>query len=276
MNNHFKSFSIFLLLVATSFLHFSCEEVIELELEGTEEPLIVIQGQVVDTAGYSHVLITESLDFYNPTKAPRISNAQVSVTDDLGNVQLFREDSAGFYVPVDPNFRGEVGRIYSLRVEAKGKVLTASSELLPVTQIDSLVTRYVENRPFRDDGYYLYFFAKEPPNEENFYRWKVYRNDTLFDEFDDILLADDEFVQENIENLELPYAFEVGDTVALEQYSLNEEVFNYYNELLTLAFNDGGLFSPPPVNPPTNIEGGLGVFSASSLIRVVEIIEAEE
>lgn len=275
MNRLYLSVVFFL---GSVFCFSSCEEVIDLDLQSTEVPLIVVQGQIVDTAGYSWIQLTESLDFYTPTRAPRLSGAKVEVSDDLGNIQAFREDTAGFYVPVDPNFRGEVGRTYTLSVQAGERHLTATSELLPVTQIDSLVTRKVEGVPFKEDGYYLYFFAKEPPNEENFYRWKVYRNDTLFDEFDDILLADDEFVQENIENLELPYAFEVGDTVALEQYSLNEEVYNYYNELLTLAFNDGGLFSPPPVNPPSNIEGEnvLGVFSASSLIRMVEIIEEEE
>ncbi|MEM6298524.1 MAG: DUF4249 domain-containing protein [Bacteroidota bacterium] len=261
------------------FTAFACEQVIDLELDSTDEPLVVIQAEVIDTAGYSYAQITQSLDFYNPTAAERITNANVQVTDDLGNIFPFSEGAEldGIYLPEDPSFRGEVGRTYTLTVQANGQIFTATSELLPVTQIDSVVTRFVEESIFRDEGYYLYFFAQEPPNEDNFYRWRVYRNDTLFDEFDDILLADDEFVQENIENLELPYAFELGDTVALEQYSLNEEVFDYYNELLTLAFNDGGLFSPPPVNPPTNIQGGgLGIFSASSLVREVIIVEEDE
>ncbi|MGF1533697.1 MAG: DUF4249 domain-containing protein [Bernardetiaceae bacterium] len=269
-----RIYFVWILMIGT--LLTACEQVIDLPLRSMEEPLVVIQGQVVDTVGYSWVILTQSLDFYNPTQAPRISGAQVSISDDTGNEMIFREDSPGFYVPTDPAFKGEVGRTYSLSVQVQEEFFRASSQLLPVTQIDSLTVRYVAGRPFRDDGYYLYFFAKEPPNEKNFYRWRVYLNDSLFDGFDDILLADDRFVQDNIENLELPYAFDLGDTVALEQYSINEDVFDYYSDLLSLAGNDGGLFSPPPVNPRTNISnGGLGIFSASSLIRVVQIIEDE-
>jgi hypothetical protein len=35
---------------------------------------------------------------------------------------------------------------------------------------------------------------------------------------------------------------------------MTREPYNYLNQLLGLLFSDGGLFSPPPQNPDTNIK----------------------
>jgi hypothetical protein len=65
----------------------------------------------------------------------------------------------------------------------------------------------------------------------------------------------------------------------MELYRLNKDAFVYLNQLVNLLFNDGGLFSPPPQNPTSNIRvvSGkgevLGYFVVSPVLtRTVTIV----
>jgi hypothetical protein len=61
-------------------------------------------------------------------------------------------------------------------------------------------------------------------------------------------------------------------------YRLNKDVFDYLSQLVNLLFNDGGLFSPPPQNPKSNIrvvKGDsqvLGFFAVSPVLSRTVII----
>jgi len=275
------SVSKFILLIAISMLFSSCEEVIDLELRSAEAAALVVEAEVVDVEGYSFVKLSRTLDFYDPSEVPMLSGAVVSVTDDNGTVMPFVEDTnqKGYYYPQDESYKGRVGGIYNLRIETGGKIYTSESKLLRVTPIDSVQVRFKAKGRFNEEGYYLYFYAKEPQETTDYYLWRTYVNDTLqFDGIGDLLYSADDAVGEDIEGLELPFAFEAGDTVRLEQYSITRETFDFYDDLVSVAFSDGGIFSPPPVNPRTNIKGGnvIGVFSTSSMVSITAIIPKEE
>jgi len=71
----------------------------------------------------------------------------------------------------------------------------------------------------------------------------------------------------------LGYAFDPGDRVGLELYRMNRDMYDYFSQLVNLLFSDGGLFSPPPQNPDSNItvESGdsevLGFFLVSPVLN---------
>ena len=98
----------------------SCEKIIDLELDNIDSPLVVIEAHVINKEGFSFVKLSQSIDFYTPEAPPALSGASVSVSDDLGNTQLFLEDSLGTYLPQDSNFKGEAGQVYALKVEVNG------------------------------------------------------------------------------------------------------------------------------------------------------------
>lgn len=55
---------------------------------------------------------------------------------------------------------------------------------------------------------------------------------------------------------------------------LYKAVYTYYQGMLELMMNDGGLMGPLPANPPTNISGGaLGVFQANSILESSILME---
>jgi uncharacterized protein YkuJ len=142
------------------------------------------------------------------------------------------------------------------------------------------VWNYEKDRPFRGEGYFIKVFGKIPFLDNNQYRIRVFENDTLKNQREDYLLFDDTFGLQVFEKgLELGYAFQKNDRVRMELYRLNKDAFVYLNQLVNLLFNDGGLFSPPPQNPTSNIRvvSGkgevLGYFVVSPVLtRTVTIV----
>lgn len=257
------------------YLFTACQEVVEVDLKETSAKL-VIDGLVTDQPGPYYVKLSTTGNFYSTEPAPTIADAVVTIADDAGNSEtLTQEFEPGSY---QTNLlQGVVGRTYYLTVQHNGQTYQSEAYLPPVTDIDSLKPKFVKESVTKDEGYYLYFYAKEPRGEANYYRFLIYENDSLYNSKEDILIANDEFVKGYINGLELDYPFDLGDKVRLEMYSLTKPAYDYYNGLINVYGNDGGLFSPPPANPPTTISNGaLGIFRASSFKSAEVIITGEE
>jgi hypothetical protein len=255
----------------------SCTETIELDLRQTPSK-IVIEGLVTDQPGYQSVKVSRSVDFYDKGVTPRVTDAVVRVTDDLGQTFQFvhnpnnHPDSAGIYIA--KSFVGQVGRKYSLRVEAGGESFEAADQLLSVLTTDSVTYRVnpeeAEDPKDFQKIYELLLYAKEPAEETNFYLFKFFRNDSLTYYNDtDIYFADDEFLAENIDGIPSPIFYAVHDEARIEIYSLSRQGYIYYNDLAILLTGDaGGMFGPIPGSPRTNLSNGaLGFFQVSAVTR---------
>jgi hypothetical protein len=232
---------------------------------------IVIEGLLTNQSGKQFVKVARTVGFYDEGINPAVSGATVRVTDNLGNVTPYTEsENSGVYLP-DAAFVGQVGRTYSLEVVVDGDTYSATEELLSVTKIDSLTYGISEEEygdPEEKGRYYSAFmYTKEPQDEDNFYMFKFYRNgEWLNDNGEDITVTDDVAVGEAIEGLEMPEYHALGDSVSMEMYSLTKTQYIYWSDVANLIFSDGGVFSPLPANPRSNISGGaLGVFQVSSV-----------
>lgn len=272
-----KGFSISLVVsIAFTAALFSCDEPTELDLKQTP-PRVVIEGLVTDKPGYQYVKVTRSADFYSKGKTPRITDAVVTVSDDTGAEYSFvhnprnHADSMGIYLPEVP-FTGVIGRTYTLNVTADGQQYEATDRLLSVTPIDSLQFRINENQqedPKEPGKYYeVLLFAREPQDEDNYYLFKYYRNDTLI-VFNptDIYYSDDDLLGENIDGVPSPVYYGLHDKVRLEAYSLTRRGYVFYNDLYSVLNNDGGgMFGPIPAPPRTNLTNdALGFFQVSAI-----------
>ncbi len=221
----------------------------------TAEPILVIEAKAIDypdtDQDTAFVLLSLTGDYYEEQAVPKVTNATIQVTDLEANVSYeLNHLEDGLYQSV---FEMKENHTYQLDITYNGKNYQAADKNVPVPAIDSLKYEYLEGQLFREDGYYIYFFGSTPKEQINYYRWLVYENDSLYNDRSDILIAEDRFVQEEIAGLEFPYRFEEKDTVKIEMYSLSEDVYIYLTEFGNLLFNDGGMFSSPPQNPPSNI-----------------------
>lgn len=264
------------IFIATIFVLAACDEPIVLDVDQIE-PKIIIEGLVTDKPGYQMVKVSRSVGFYDDGTTPKITDAVVSVEDDLGEVITFihnpraHADSAGIYVPSKP-FVGKIGRTYKLRVVADGRNFEATDHLFSVIAMDSLNYRVNEFQAAdpNEEGkiYELRMFAREPQDVKNFYLFKFYRNDTLtYFNDTDIYFSDDELLAENINGATSPVYYGKEDEAMVEVYSLSKEGYVYYNDLFSILNGDnGGMFSPIKSAARTNLSNGaIGFFQVSAI-----------
>src|SRR5688572_25141291 len=132
----------YIIIIFSALIFWSCEKTVVLDLDQMASK-IVIEGLVTDQPGYQFVKVSNTVDFYESGSTPRVIDALVSVTDDLGNEFMYTHnpnnhaDSMGFYLPITP-FVGVLGRTYHLTVNVNGEQYEAEDKLYSVTAVDSL------------------------------------------------------------------------------------------------------------------------------------------
>jgi hypothetical protein len=234
----------------------SCQEEVELPLGTRSELIPTIEAYWTDQGAFNEVKITLSKDYYDSTEVEVISEAEVFITIP-GTDKVIPFGFLGgtnSYRPINPLEKAVIGETYQLTVRWHENVYVSEGVMLEPPTVDSVTWKFEEERIFRDKGYYIKVYGKIPFEEDNNYRIRIIENDTLKNQREDYLLFDDTFGLAFFEEgLELGYSFKENDRVRLELFRLNRDAFDYLNQLVNLLFSDGGLFSPPPQNPESNI-----------------------
>lgn len=267
---------IVLVVIATS-----CLEPFEINSEDVQSK-IVIEALLTDQVQNHYVKISRTIDFNQGGKTPSIDNATVKVTVDDGSIiNYFHNpgqdaDSSGYYLS-EIAFGGLIGNRYNLEVDFEGVVYSASDEMLPVMAIDSLLYQLEldTDNGTSVDYYEVLMYSREPQETEDFYLFEFFQNGVLLNEGnEDVFVADDQVLAEEINGLEFPFEYVLGDTAKINIYSLSREAYVFYADLVNVLQNDGGMFSPPAANPRTNLSNGaLGLFQVSAVVSDELIIE---
>lgn len=271
-------------IVILAIIFWSCQEEVNLPLGTKTELVPTIEAYWTDQGAFNEVKITLSKNYYDSTEVVSISDAEVFITIP-GTEKLVPFVYLGgtkSYKPTNPLEKAMVGETYRLNVRWKENVYVSEGIMLEPPIVDSVTWRFEEKRIFRDEGFYVKVYGKIPFEKDNNYRIRVIENDTLKNQREDYLLFDDTFGLAFFEaGLELGYTFQEKDRVRLELFRLNRDAYDYLNQLVNLLFNDGGLFSPPPQNPITNIRvvsGNpevLGYFAVTPVLTRSLLIQAK-
>jgi hypothetical protein len=250
----------------------SCEDVIQLDVPKTD-PYLVVDGSITNLAGEQVIKLTKSQDLLSLANLEGIKNATVKVTDDLGKVYEFKDlKNVGKYVwtPAKPtDIMGVVGRTYTLEINAEGEKYTAVSKLNRVPKIDSLVYKFDDanlrqkgtGKP--DKGYDAHFYAVDLKGVGDCYRVKIYKNDTLKNSAENIVIAYDGIGNKSpigdglafilplrrLANTEL---YRENDKLRVELLSITEAHFDFWLQLRQ-ELNNAGLFARPAARIPSNI-----------------------
>lgn len=264
--------NIFLIIISL-FLVISCEREIDLNLED-QSGNIVIEANVTDQADPYSVRITKSVSFTQSNTYPGIENAQVTLSDNLGQTENLQHIGNGIYQA--SSFQGQSGRTYTLKVQTDGKEYTSQSKMPEAVQFQGL-----EQDSFMVAGetsYTLLPIFVDPPALGNRYLFTYSVNDNpkkYFSEFSDnvnngapnqrplILPNDDEDGAVKVK---------VGDKITVKMQCIDDAVYTFYSALLQLSGGGGG--GVTPTNPPSNISNGaLGYFSAHTVSVKTIVIE---
>lgn len=261
------------LVILSLFLIISCEKEIDLNLED-QSGKIVIEGNITDQPGPYFVKITKSVAFTQGNEYPPIEDAQVVLSDDMGQTETLEYIGKGIYQA--SNFQGQSGRTYTLKIKAEGKEYTAQS-----TMPESVDFEGLEQDSFKVGGeisYTLLPIFTDPPALGNRYLFSYVVNNSSKKNF----LEFSDNVNNGLPNqrpLLLPnddgdgsVKVKVGDEITVEMQCIDDKVYTFYSALLQLS--GGGGDGVTPTNPPSNISNGsLGYFSAHTVRVRTTIVE---
>lgn len=260
----------------------SCTERIEIPLDESYIRLVVDGAITTDTMAHT-VVLTSTSSYYFNQPAPRVSGAQVSITDGTLTFDL-SEDTAGVY-RTDPSVHGIPGHTYALSVKLASAIggytdYTANSTLNPINQLDSVSLLF--HSDWSKKGIWeVKCYVQEPPTID-FYRFLVLKNQVMLtDTLDEWFVTDDKFFNGNYTNgATVAYlqqnseqeGLTPGDKVTVEVNSIGRDYANFLWEAQAEIRGSNPLFSGPPANVKGNISNGaVGFFSAYSATRAFAI-----
>lgn len=274
-------------LLATAFT--SCEDSIDVDLdEGTIQ--LSVDAFLTNVPGEQRIVLTETTPYFDNTTQRFAAGAIVKVTDDLGKVYNFSESNqgGGLYTwgsTTPDSTMAFVGRTYTLSIDFDGSSYESSSTVSPVPPVDSVTLEFREEELGQEEGYYATFYAKDIPNQINYYWIRTLRNGEFYNDAEAINTSVDGAFGSNgadgflfiipirefqINDSENPY--EEGDKVEVELWAISDQTWAFFGELGTQLTNNG-LFATPAANIRTNIVNsnpnsdikGVGWFSVSAI-----------
>jgi hypothetical protein len=145
----------------------------------TMERKLVVDGLITDAPGpYKVRLFMSSYLDEEMDKPIDVTNAVVTIVDDLGVEELLTEELPGEYVT--SSMQGVVGRKYRLDIQlADGKIYQSSvEEINPPGEIEKLYFEFRENSinqtdlTLPQDAFWIYLDARGVSGEKNLLRWR--------------------------------------------------------------------------------------------------------
>lgn len=302
--------SILMLFVSVT----SCTKDVHVDIPGFEEK-VVIEGSI-ETDGSPFVLISKNKNVYAPSSQADIlgsylPGAKVWVSDGTTTVQLTEictnnlpegmdttiANMLGFpvevisqvgicaYVCTDPNFKGEVGKTYSLKVVFEGKTYEASSTIHPPILLSDAYWKEETKEELKDYGY-IYYTVDDPATERNAYSIEVKRTNLGIDGkpidghyfkpygnyFDDeffngkpleMSISNPMTYNDTIIDSTFQGYYHRGDTVSLKFSTYDYSIYRFLYAVSFQQTVGGGPFSTP-INPVGNIPGAFGAWIAYS------------
>ena len=246
---------IYTLLLSSFFLFISCEKVIDLDLNEAN-PQLVVEGMVLTKKYSSYVHLNLTTSFYTPNTFKNVDNAKVSIS--TGNT-IYIMESKGEGIYTNDSLIGEQGKTYFLEIQYNNKIIRSQSTIPSFVKIDSLYYQTISMGP---RGASKRVFCKFTDTEEieNYYRFRVFVNDTITQNFN---YTDDSFFDGNQYNQRLS-SVKTGDKVRVQLLCIDKANYTYFK---TIDSNTKRMNSSAPANPVSNIEGedAIGFFEAATI-----------
>lgn len=251
----------------------SCEDVINVNLKDIS-PRLVVQGSVNNLSDTIRVSLHKSTDYFTPSNIDPVTNAIVSVSSSDGNLYQLANVSNGVYVI--NNISALPGDIFTLHIALDGVNYTAVSKMPNLVKIDSA---YITKNSDRFNENRININITDPAGVENFYRVRVFRNDTLLNSNRFALYSDKYFdgksttIDVNSRRFGIP-RFKPNDKVRVQLISIEKVMYDFYQVLEDITDSGNILSASTPSNPPNNLDNGaLGYFGAWSISEKTIVVK---
>jgi hypothetical protein len=227
---------------------------------------IVIQGEVTDQPGPYTVTINQTVGFYADNTFPAVSGASVTITDTTNGItDSLTETVPGTGIYSTSDFIGVAGHTYTLSVTSQQKNYTATSTMPMPVPLDSI--SFSQLSGFGNNQIDAIANFQDPAGVKNYYQFVEFVNGAQITKdifvFSD-RLSDGKYINETLYN-DTSYLFR-GDEVEVNMYCIDENVYNYFYQLVQSGGTGAFSTTASPANPTSNISNGsLGYFSAHTV-----------
>lgn len=238
----------------------SCQKVIDVDLND-ESSEIVLDASYSAKDSTVSVLISLTSSYFNSSPSEKITDAVVSITDQVGTSTVVPHIGNGQYTLT--NFIPQYGVAYTLTVSANGKLYTAKSTLNTAVQLDPMTYEFIPGLFGSDGGYVVYLKFQDPVAEGDYYEIVLTRNGSELKKITEVFTQDDVLTNGNFIERPLfgPEFFDLGDTIGMELKTITKARYEYVNQLQSVVQQNSGA----PGNPKSNWDNNaLGFFSCYS------------
>lgn len=242
----------------------ACQELIDINFKESD-PRIMIEGYYSNDSLSNYVRVSRTTDFTDDKISIPVENADIQIRISARTIDNIDFVNNGYY---SISAQGQINEEFEIIVNINDTLYRAESEILPTGTIDSAEVIFYEESVLKERGYYVKLYTNRTTE---YHRWRVIRKNGISEVMDDILLTPG-YV--NTSFFELPYMFELGDTVLVEMMSLNEEAFQYLDQLGLYVNNLNDLLNYKTENPKGNFSNNaLGLFYGTSIAKKEIIIK---
>ncbi len=226
---------------------YSCEEVVEVDLQESK-PRLVVEASIIwekGNSGNTQIITLTTTSSYFASAISPAKDAMVEVISSTGDTFNFNEIEPGIYV--NTNFLPEINMEYRLTIRYKNEMYTAKEIMIPVVELENV--EQTLNGGFSGNDIELKAYFNDPAEISNYYLFKF-----IFDDLS-VQIYDDEFTNGNrtfayFSNKDLT----IGDEVRFEIQGISESFYEYLYILSSQAGeNNGGPFQTQPTTVRGNI-----------------------
>ncbi|MCH2232081.1 MAG: DUF4249 domain-containing protein [Crocinitomicaceae bacterium] len=249
---------------------FSCQKVIDVDLNESN-PTPVLEGVYSAEDSTVHVQLSLTSSYFNSDPSQSIDAASVNIIDGNGTSTSVPSIGNGMYVL--ENYVPNYNSTYTLSVVYDGTTFQAESDLRDSVSMEDITYEYFPGFFGSDPGYLYSINYNDPVGLGDYYAIAITINSSEFDAMSELITQDDQLTDGNLVSRPLftDKLALIGDTIQLELRSIDEDIYDYINELQSIA---GGNASAAPANPTSNWNNNaLGYFAAYSNTRKSVIIE---
>ena len=239
------------------------------------EPVAVIEGWL-NSDGYPVVIFTESIvpEQSGSLRDKLITWGRVTISDGEREVVLTGGANQMMFPPYryyTYDMKGEPGRTYTITAEYRNLKATATCRMPRATMIDSIVTHSIEGNDTLRTGVLYYTAPDDCPAyyyltmSDGYSRSRPYATlmGTSMATTPGEVMSIPVFMPKlRVDSLTYVPQLKVGTEFTVHLNRVTAEVFEFwkaYDNMLTFGNNQ---FISSSVSLPTNIDGGLGVWSA--------------
>ena len=246
-----KYFSALLLFALTISL-FSCEDVIEVEVQNTT-PRLVIDAQFNMYTKEQQlrleggVRLSFSANYFDE-ELPVVKDALVTITHLNSGLEypLLFDESIGMFVPDKIDFLTDFNSKYELSVLHQGQAYTGSTVFVPVPPILKAVQG--TKTLFSGDETEIILSFQDFSERDDFYLYDFGQD--IYRPIEDRFFQGEEFVFSHFYSSD---EVKVGDLITIKAHGVEEQYYNYFNLILTLTDSNGGPFQSLPASSRGNI-----------------------